>query len=635
MKGLRKIFTLILAVSCFYASAQTSGQMAESAYVAGNYDDAAQLYDMAASLESDGASKTKYYEMAKKSRECKSLSVRANSLYSSGDYEGAVPLYNRVLALNPNDRTASARVKTINSIVAKNKAAVTAEKERKRAYKKVLADFNEDAVRAFADKYPNTDEADFLHSIWKNLQYVNKSGPLKDSVAYYNKVSAVFMENSNKQLAVEFLDMSASLADPQALYDLALLYETGSLQYVNYMVLAAEGGHKLAAVKAKSIKYNQITAKNYFNALSSYAAKRDICSEIYLVENRSELCLNHIPRLSDLSDRLLAIINTENKAAALEEVDDNALLYFAMNADKFGCTAVRETILDFAAKKGNIDAMKEYAKLVSDSSAKSCLQFCIKYAEMPIASNEYEAYRLYIKYLSTGDVSANDAFLLFLYKWRLEDVIDKHEVLEAACYMADSKFTYKKFNEYWKSASGDVYDEECVKRIRTRLASSNSEYSQKVLKKLSKIMTGGTYYNPLKEIVSQGYIDNPHYSSNPGVREVLIKGRGDNYSINRLISSKGVAVDQVVLKCASLRYQSSGKISLKYISDNHFEMNIYDGDINITLKVYLSNGELIADNYEMRKARLNNLRVTVSVKGDQLELSGLFTNTANISYTIS
>ena len=81
MNRIRILLALALSFFITVANAQDSGQMAASAYAQANYDDAAQLYDMAASLASDGAVKTQYYNMAKKSRECKSLTSRAASLY--------------------------------------------------------------------------------------------------------------------------------------------------------------------------------------------------------------------------------------------------------------------------------------------------------------------------------------------------------------------------------------------------------------------------------------------------------------------------------------------------------------------------------------------------------------------------
>ena len=152
MKVWNILFVFIFSAFSLQLSAQSSIQLADKAFGAAEYDDAAQLYDMAASLAS-GTEKTALYASAKKSRTCKSLLAKGADLYQKGDTEGALKAYQELLKLNPNDKTAAARKKSLSAIVAKNKAAAKAEKEKEVAYNKSVATFDESSVGTFVKKY--------------------------------------------------------------------------------------------------------------------------------------------------------------------------------------------------------------------------------------------------------------------------------------------------------------------------------------------------------------------------------------------------------------------------------------------------------------------------------------------------
>ena len=80
-----KFFAVVLSFAVFMGSAhaQDAGTLAATAFRQSNYSDAAQLYDAAASVESDTNKKNEYHEAAKKSRTCSALLSQAKSLYKT------------------------------------------------------------------------------------------------------------------------------------------------------------------------------------------------------------------------------------------------------------------------------------------------------------------------------------------------------------------------------------------------------------------------------------------------------------------------------------------------------------------------------------------------------------------------
>ena len=96
-----KYLKLVAVISSFFlclslAQAQDAGTMASSAFRQGQYSDAAQLYDAAASVASDADKKNEYYAAAKKSRTCNTLLSQIKSLYSAAQESGAEEDYEKV-----------------------------------------------------------------------------------------------------------------------------------------------------------------------------------------------------------------------------------------------------------------------------------------------------------------------------------------------------------------------------------------------------------------------------------------------------------------------------------------------------------------------------------------------------------
>lgn len=96
--------TLIILITTVYNSfASTTAERADSAYNAGNYEDAVRFYEQA--MNEDGVSSTLYYNLG-------------NAQYRTGDIPSAIISYNRALRLNPNNEDARENLRFVNTKIA-------------------------------------------------------------------------------------------------------------------------------------------------------------------------------------------------------------------------------------------------------------------------------------------------------------------------------------------------------------------------------------------------------------------------------------------------------------------------------------------------------------------------------------
>lgn len=118
----RTLLTLGLIVLSFTTYAQSIIQQAERAFSAGNYSDATQLYEMAAStITGNESERKKLYDAANKCRKIKVLHTQADNAYKAGNYKLACGYYNEILRYNPKDYRANSR-KNEYTNVSENKA---------------------------------------------------------------------------------------------------------------------------------------------------------------------------------------------------------------------------------------------------------------------------------------------------------------------------------------------------------------------------------------------------------------------------------------------------------------------------------------------------------------------------------
>lgn len=150
---IKKIFlTIVIVVLSLASYSQSAVKQAESAYAAGNYSDATQLYELAASTTSGNETeRNRLYAAANKCREISSLHTKADKAYAAKNYKVAMDNYNMILKLNPNDKVAKTRKEEYNYTM-KNLAEST-------DWGKVNSckTFSEKVVKAreFLKKYPS------------------------------------------------------------------------------------------------------------------------------------------------------------------------------------------------------------------------------------------------------------------------------------------------------------------------------------------------------------------------------------------------------------------------------------------------------------------------------------------------
>lgn len=114
---------LTLAVLPVVVFAQSLLQQANTAFASGNYSDAKDLYEMAASFAEDSAEREKMYAKAKTSGDLISLHAKARKAYMNEDYESAINYYKKIQKLNPKDFIAEDKLAMIEETIAKIKEA--------------------------------------------------------------------------------------------------------------------------------------------------------------------------------------------------------------------------------------------------------------------------------------------------------------------------------------------------------------------------------------------------------------------------------------------------------------------------------------------------------------------------------
>lgn len=189
---------LILIFAAFFTvvslNAQSAVQQADAAFSAGNYADAAQLYELAATtVAGNEAERQKLYDKANRCRQVASIKSKADRLYREGDYKAAVEVYESVLKYNSRDQRAKSRIAEYEMIVlaAENAAADSA------AWNNVVSRqyFLEKAVAAeeYLAAYPRGRHAEeaALYVAEKNLWNEAAKFNTYESYEHYKQMSAL------------------------------------------------------------------------------------------------------------------------------------------------------------------------------------------------------------------------------------------------------------------------------------------------------------------------------------------------------------------------------------------------------------------------------------------------------------
>ena len=175
----KRIFlTVITFILCLGSAwAQSAQAKAEAAFKNGNYADAAQLYDAAASLETDASAKSEYYAAAKKSRNCAELLRAAESLYEKAseslleeDYNAAKSKCQSLLKYNKNDKEAI----RISGLCDEALAVITAAKVEEELWASVTSECTIDAYGEYLEKYPSGVYADEARNLMEQIELAAK-----------------------------------------------------------------------------------------------------------------------------------------------------------------------------------------------------------------------------------------------------------------------------------------------------------------------------------------------------------------------------------------------------------------------------------------------------------------------------
>ena len=105
----KTLLTIGIILFSFMSYAQIALEHAQSAFSAGNYSDAAQLYEIIASTSTDQAEREKLYDMANKSREIPMLYEQADNARKVNDYRLALECYEKIISYNPNESVAKSQ----------------------------------------------------------------------------------------------------------------------------------------------------------------------------------------------------------------------------------------------------------------------------------------------------------------------------------------------------------------------------------------------------------------------------------------------------------------------------------------------------------------------------------------------
>lgn len=160
----RILLVLLSFVLCLgNARAQNAGALADTAFKQGKYADAAQLYDLAASTESDADKRANYYTSAKNSRNCARYIAEAADLYDTAllndaevDYKAAKSRCQSVLKYNKNDKEA----RRILDLCDEKLAFFAAAKAEEELWARVISDSTITAYNEYLAEYPSGAHSD-------------------------------------------------------------------------------------------------------------------------------------------------------------------------------------------------------------------------------------------------------------------------------------------------------------------------------------------------------------------------------------------------------------------------------------------------------------------------------------------
>ena len=251
---IKKIFLTIAIVVLSLASySQSAVKQAESAYAAGNYSDATQLYELAASTTAGNeAERNRLYAAANKCREISSLHTKADKAYAAKNYKVAMDNYNMILKLNPNDKVAKTRKEEYNYTM-KN-LAESADWEKVNSCKT----FAEKVVKAreFLKKYPSGRYKKEASNIVAEEDRWQKAKKLNTYEAYQD-----YIDNSTMDVYLSAANAAITEIDD----DLWLYAKTMNTREAYLEYLSTQKNRNGKHLKEAEALSNLVFARNMYN----------------------------------------------------------------------------------------------------------------------------------------------------------------------------------------------------------------------------------------------------------------------------------------------------------------------------------------------------------------------------------
>lgn len=483
---IKKLLLILgLVVFSIMSYAQSAVQQADHAFVNGNYSDAVQLYEMIASTATNESERVKLYDKAKKCRDIITLYTQADKAYNRGDYANAKKLYQAILKQNSSDDLANKRLAECNNQI----THASNSRQQKIDYTAALSDGATSTLMSYIKKYHGSSESELFSFI---IDKANKSLN-KSYIDKYIQAADLFADAGNKQKAIEWYDKAIALANPEAMYKKAMLYNNGDSQkdYKILLGMSHAAGYKPASDMVKDFNESSLSAsKRLYDNLCKY--ETDLYAFVYVYVNQDlyptqaldvEAYLLEHPYLSDPN----------------LSYNDNLIYQYAMIVSEKSINhPTIEYMMLLAAYKGNIDATMWWLynnsfKLTKDE-AKERELYKIVYgdANKDKYHEDYKkGYEAVIKYFDGKELTRREWSSMV---W-IDEYFDPHIELMSRSYgRVYSKYSFRLFKSFVKSKT--VWDKDVVDDIKKNVYRyCSSKYAKKVTKVISKVQTANNIYD--------------------------------------------------------------------------------------------------------------------------------------------
>ena len=217
---IRKIFLILtLAVLPIVVFAQSVVQEANTAFASGNYADAKDLYEMAASFAEDSAERDKLYAKAKKADKLSLLHAEAKKAYNAKDYDLAKESYEKILNLNSKDALAKRRTEEIEEVKEWDDVVNISDViEKGLAAKDFLTDFPNSKNKAEAQRLiAEADAAQKAADLENEINGIVAKAESAYRTADYSKAEELYKSAVQKKYNSEY-DKKAGLCKTLSLY---------------------------------------------------------------------------------------------------------------------------------------------------------------------------------------------------------------------------------------------------------------------------------------------------------------------------------------------------------------------------------------------------------------------------------